>query len=160
MRERLAYLVAYIYPRSWRERYGEEFPAFLIAEGISTRSLLDVAWAALRERFLPSQMLADGQTLPSFGLIVKKPSALIPIAMSLAALAVVLLHIAIVGIARQIDEGAAAHCWQLLMAAQVPILLFFAIKWLPKAPRQAVYVLALQAAAMAASMTPVFLLRW
>jgi hypothetical protein len=46
------------------------------------------------------------------------------------------------------------------MAGQIPVLLFFAIKWLPKVPKQALYVLALQAAAIGASMAPVFILKW
>ncbi len=88
------------------------------------------------------------------------PSAAIPMMMSLSAFIVVLVHLAASGIARQADEGAAAHIWQMLMAGQIPVLLFFAIKWLPKAPRLALVVLALQAAAIGASMAPVFLLKW
>ena len=80
--------------------------------------------------------------------------------MSLAALAAVLAQIAVAGIARQTDEGAAAHIWQLLMAGQMPVLLWFAMKWLPKAPRQALCVLAVQATAVMASIAPVFLLKW
>ena len=94
------------------------------------------------------------------GAIVRQPSAFLPLAMSLAALTVVLVHIAVYGIARQPDEGAAAHLWQLLMAGQLPILLFFAIRWLPRAPRQTLYVLGLQAGAALTSMAPVFLLKW
>jgi hypothetical protein len=78
----------------------------------------------------------------------------------LAALSVVVAHIALHGIARQVDEGAAAHLWQLLMIAQVPIILFFAIRWLPQAPKYAFAILALQAAAALAALAPVFLLRW
>jgi len=80
--------------------------------------------------------------------------------MSLAALATVLIFIALHGPAPQTDEGAAAHIWQLLMAAQAPIVLFFAIKWVPESPRQAVPILALQIVAALAAMAPVFLLRW
>jgi len=94
----------------------------------------------------------------SFGGVVKKPSALIPMAMSLIALAVVLSHVAMYGVARETDEGAAAHIWQLLMAGQLPVLAFFAIKWLPRAPRPTIYVMALQAGAALASMAPVFFL--
>ena len=46
----------------------------------------------------------------------RQPSAFIPIVMSLGALSTVLYHIAMFGVARQSDEGAAAHIWQLLMA--------------------------------------------
>ena len=62
------------------------------------------------------------------------------------------------GLVREPDEGAIAHLWQLLMAGQLPILAFFAIKWLPRAPRQTLYVLALQAGAVLASTAPVFFL--
>jgi hypothetical protein len=89
----------------------------------------------------------------------KQPSALLPVAMSLAALAVVISHVVVVGTASQPDEGAAAHVWQLLMAAQIPVIAFFAINWLPRSPRPALMVLALQAAAGIAAAAPVFLLR-
>jgi len=92
--------------------------------------------------------------------MLKQPSAFVPLAMSLAALALVFSHIATAGVARQADEGTAAHLWQLLMAGQLPIIAFFAIKWLPRRPRQALLVLALQAAAGVAAAAPVFLLRW
>ena len=91
---------------------------------------------------------------------LKQPSALIPLVMSLAALCVVLGHIAISGAARQADEGAAAHLWQLLIAGQIPIVAYFAITSLPKRPRQALIVLALQGVAVLAAAAPVFLLRW
>jgi hypothetical protein len=89
---------------------------------------------------------------------IKKPSAWVPIAMSLAALAIVGIHVALHGTAREADEGAAAHLWQLLMAVQAPIILFFAVKWLPRAPGQALVVLAAQLGAALAAMAPVFLL--
>ena len=92
--------------------------------------------------------------------MLKHQSAFLPVAMSLAALATVLIFVASHGTAPQADEGAAAHIWQLLMAAQAPIVLFFAIKWLPQSPRQAVSILGLQVGAALAAMAPVFLLHW
>ncbi len=89
---------------------------------------------------------------------MKKPSAFIPLAMSFAALALVLGHAAIFGVVHEADEGAAAHIFQLLMAAQVPVVAFFAIKWLPRAPRQTLLVLALQAGAALAAFAAVFFL--
>jgi hypothetical protein len=86
-----------------------------------------------------------------------KPSAWLPLAMSLAALALVLGHVAMFGAGREADEGTAAHLWQLLMAGQLPIVAFFAIKWLPQTPRQALLILALQALAALAALAPVFL---
>ena len=92
-------------------------------------------------------------TLP---ILIKKPSAFLPVAMSLAALTIVLVHVAVYGTAREADEGAAAHLWQLLMAAQLPLLAFFAIKWLPHNPRQGLVVMALQAGAAVAALAPVY----
>ena len=90
--------------------------------------------------------------------LMKHPTAFLPVAMSLAGLALVLGHVAIFGVVHEADEGAAAHIWQLLMAGQIPVVVFFAIEWLPKAPRPALYVLALQAGAALASFSAVFFL--
>ena len=89
---------------------------------------------------------------------MKQPSGWIPIAMSLAALAITLSYLATVGVeaAHQPDEGTPAHLFQLLMAGQIPFVAFFAIKWLPLAPRQALQVLALQAVAGLAACAPVY----
>jgi hypothetical protein len=90
--------------------------------------------------------------------LMKQPSAYLPVAMSLTALAIVLTHVALFGAAREADEGTAAHLWQLLMAAQLPIIAFFAIRWLPQAPRRALPVLALQVVAVLLALSPVFVL--
>jgi hypothetical protein len=76
--------------------------------------------------------------------LFQKPTAWLPITMSLAALAIVLGHIALLGTVHEADEGPAAHLFQILMAGQLPLIAFFALKWLPKLPAQAVRVLALQ----------------
>ena len=89
---------------------------------------------------------------------MKMPSAFLPVALSLAALGIVLGHIAIYGVGREADEGAAAHLWQLLMAVQIPVVAIFVIKWLPQAPRRTLYILALQAGSALAAMAPVFIL--
>ncbi len=77
--------------------------------------------------------------------LFKQPSAWIPLAMSLAALSMILGYVAIFGIVHHQDEGAPAHIFQLIMVAQLPIAAYFAFKWLPKRPAQALVVLALQA---------------
>jgi hypothetical protein len=94
------------------------------------------------------------------GPVLKHPSAFLPVVMSAGALATVLGSFLLHGAAPQADEGAAAHLWQILMAVQVPIVLFFAWKWVPLAPRQAGPILALQVGAALAAMAPVFLLHW
>ncbi len=89
---------------------------------------------------------------------MKKPSALVPLGMSFAALAIVLIHAARFGVIHEADEGASAHLFQILMAAQVPVVAFFAVKWLPQAPRKALQVLGLQAGAALAAFASVFFL--
>lgn len=93
----------------------------------------------------------------TFSTMLKNPSAFLPLAMSFAALALVLGHVVLFGVVREADEGTAAHVFQLLMIAEVPIVALFAIKWLPRAPRQSLQVLALQVGAALAALAPVFL---
>ncbi len=87
-------------------------------------------------------------------------SALAPLVMSLAALALVVGRIAVVGTARQVDEGTVAHLFQLLIVGQVPIMAFFAFKWLRRIPKQALAVLALQVLAVAVACAPVTYFNW
>ena len=86
---------------------------------------------------------------------VTQPSALIPLAMSLAGLALVLGHVAVSGGGREADEGTAARLWWLLIAGQVPIVSYFAVTSLPRAPRPVLLVLTLQAAALIANLATV-----
>lgn len=99
-----------------------------------------------------------------FRSMMEDPSAFGPVAMSLIALALivakVLGDIATHGaVVHEADEGTLAHLWQLLMAGQVPVVAFFAIKWLPRARRQTLCILALQTGAALASVAAVFFLR-
>ena len=91
---------------------------------------------------------------------IRQPTAFIPIAMSAAALGTVLYHIVTVGTAPQPDEGAAAHIWQLLMAGQVPVVLFYAVKSLSEGSKTALPILALQVGAAVAAVAPIYLLGW
>jgi hypothetical protein len=100
------------------------------------------------------------QNASSFRAIVGRPSAFLPLAMSLISLALVLGQLAMFGAAPEADEGTTAHLWQLLMDGQAPVLVFFAVKWLRRAPRQTLYVLAMQAGAAVAAMAPVYILNW
>ena len=86
---------------------------------------------------------------------IKQPSAYLPLAMSLVALTLVLGHAAIFGVVHEADEGAAAHTWQILMAAQIPIVAYFIIKWLPKRLRESLQVLVLHTAAWLANFAAV-----
>jgi hypothetical protein len=80
--------------------------------------------------------------------------------MSVAALAIVAIHVAFVGTARQADEGAAAHLWQILMAGQLPIIAYFAATSLPRTPREGSVVLSLQLLAALTAAAPVFILNF
>ena len=88
--------------------------------------------------------------------LLKHPSAFVPMIMSLLALTLVLVSVALMHEAREPDEGATAHLWQLLMAGQVPVVAFFALRWLPRARRPAFAVLALQMLVFLAALSPVY----
>ena len=96
----------------------------------------------------------------SFSALLKQPSAFVPLLMSVVALALVGIAVALYGVngARQPDEGGFAHLWQLMMAGQLPVIAWFAVKWLPRSPKEALPVLVLQAIAGIAAAAPVFLL--
>jgi hypothetical protein len=76
--------------------------------------------------------------------------------MSLAVAALLLITFLRGRLVPAADEGTEAHLFQVLMALQVPIIMLFAIKWLPQAPRPALAVLALQVAAALGVCAPVF----
>lgn len=92
--------------------------------------------------------------------MLKHPSAFLPVVMSTAALAAALSFLATHGPAPQADEGAAAHIWQLLMVTQLPIVIFFAVKWIRRSPQQALLILGVQIVAALAAMAPVYLNGW
>jgi hypothetical protein len=90
-------------------------------------------------------------------LLLKQPSAWIPLAISLVALAMILGYVAIFGIVHSEDEGTPAHIFQLLMVLQLPIAAYFAIRWLPKRPKETLIVLVLQAVAW---IVPIVTVMW
>ncbi len=91
--------------------------------------------------------------------LIGRPCAFVPVAMSLVAFAVVMAYLLMFGVARQTDEGAAAHTWQLLVGAQLPLVAWFVMRWLPRAPRATLCVFALQIAAMGVAAAPVLIFR-
>ena len=80
--------------------------------------------------------------------MLRQPTGFLPVAMSLGAFAMIVWYVAVHGVVHQSDEGAQAHLWQVLVAGQVPLIAYFAVRWLPGARRAALVVLALQAAAV------------
>ncbi|HXD74227.1 MAG TPA: hypothetical protein VN628_10840 [Vicinamibacterales bacterium] len=93
-------------------------------------------------------------TLP----LLRKPSALVPIALAAGALTIPYIFVLTIGPDPAGDEGAAAHTFQLLMVLQIPAVLYFLARWAPQQPKQAMIVLALQVAAFLAAAAPVFIL--
>jgi hypothetical protein len=90
--------------------------------------------------------------------LIRQPTAWIPIVMSLAALALVVGHAVIYGIVHEADEGAAAHIFQILMVFQLPFIVYFAIRWLPRKPKQSLQVLVLHILAGLAALASVYFL--
>jgi hypothetical protein len=91
--------------------------------------------------------------------LLKRPSALLPLGLSLASLALVFGFVALFGTQHKgEDEGAAAHAWQLLILAHGPAILFFLARWAPREPKPAMAVLALQVVALMAALSPVYFL--
>lgn len=88
---------------------------------------------------------------------MKQPSAVLPPIMSVVAIGVLVLHLALFGIVHEADEGTAAHLWQLLMGGQLPIIAWFVARWVPATPRPALRMLAIQIAAAIPSLALVYL---
>ena len=61
------------------------------------------------------------------------------------------------GIARE-DAGLAAQLWQVFMALQLPAIVFFAVRWLPKDLKRALVMIGVQIACMACAAFPVWYL--
>ena len=160
MSERRHHWLTRLYPAAWRDRYGDEMDE-LLSGGCGWRDMLDVVRSALVEQLHHSSR-AGVETMPTYprnvAVLVRKPSAIVPIAMSLCALSVVLLAIANGSARPQPDEGAAAHIWQILIAGQLPFLGWFALRWLTRDFKAALPVLALQLLAFVAALFPVWYL--
>jgi hypothetical protein len=88
--------------------------------------------------------------------MLRKPSAFLPILMSAMVVATELYFFRRFGIVHESDEGTAAHIFQILMAGQLPIIAYFAVRWLPAFPRPAIMVLLMQALAALAALAPVY----
>jgi len=88
--------------------------------------------------------------------LLKKPSAWIPIALSLGIIAMLIFYLTRFGIVHNEDEGTAAHLFQFWLVLEAVMIPFFALRWLPQAPKDAALVLLLQIAAVLAPVAPVF----
>lgn len=50
LKDRMSHILLRLYPRAWRERYGDEFLALLEIRGLSTAAVVDTVRTAARER--------------------------------------------------------------------------------------------------------------
>lgn len=163
MNKRLARILVGLYPREWKERYGREFMTLLEEEPEDAWIVFNAVRSACYERLLPT--VGSGAIVSTYPQSVKAmaklPSAYIPIVMSMASLALVVAGILVYGVSelRQTGEGAIAHTWQLLMVVQIPVLLFFVVRWMPRARKRAAPILLLQGLMFVAAYLPVYLLR-
>ena len=88
--------------------------------------------------------------------LLKQPSAWIPITLSLTWVAFWIFHLVMLGVPRpEPDEGTAAHLFQLWLVLETLMVAFFAIKWLPQRPQQALPILILQIALVIVVCAPV-----
>jgi hypothetical protein len=88
--------------------------------------------------------------------IIKTPSAWIPIVVPLIFFAYLIIYITIFGIVRKGDEGTGAHLFQLWMMLEPLMIGFFAVKWLLRAPKYTMLILAIQIVAALLPISVVF----
>jgi hypothetical protein len=80
----------------------------------------------------------------------------LPIAIPVFLLLLGLRYVAMHGLVSEPDEGTEAHLFQLLMPVQLVVMAIFTVMWLPRAPRAAALVLAVQVLATAAVLVAVY----
>ena len=92
--------------------------------------------------------------------LIRRPSAWMPMAVSFAALVLLLGYVAVFGATGRPgrDEGAPARIFQLLLLAEAVLIVAFAIRWLPRAPRSTMAIVAAQVVAAAIPIVAVSLL--
>jgi hypothetical protein len=83
--------------------------------------------------------------------LIKRPIAWVRIVMSLAVLVMVVTTLSVAGVARQADEGTAAHIFQLWLVPEAVAAAAFAVEWLPRRPRALLFVLIVQMPALRCS---------
>ena len=108
MNPRLARWLIGLYPRDWRDRYGEEFAALLEMRQGDLRTVTNSIRSAFLEHIFPTQGGNMEQTVRTFRSMLKQPSAFLPPAMSLIALAMLLGDLAIYGVAHEVAQKAKA----------------------------------------------------
>lgn len=89
--------------------------------------------------------------------LFKRPNAYVPLLLSLAMFGIFVCLFFMSGPPTpQPDEGVAAHLFQIWLVVEAAMILFFALKWLPRKPQQAAVVLATQILGVLVVCSPVF----
>jgi hypothetical protein len=86
--------------------------------------------------------------------MLRQLSAFVPLAMSFAALLLVIYQLITSSNSMGAEADASKSVFQLLIVGQAPFAAYFAVKWMPRAPGDAMLILALQAAAAVAALAP------
>ncbi len=89
---------------------------------------------------------------------ISRWNAWLPLVMSDAALVLVIVHFARFGSVPAADGGLAFSVFQVLIGAQIPVIAYFAITWMPKRPGPALLVLMVQAVDLAVALGALYLL--
>jgi hypothetical protein len=92
--------------------------------------------------------------------IKERPSAWVPLLMSGVAFGLLVTYVLFLGVNRSPtgDEGAAARIFQLLLAGQIPVIIYFAFKNFRKNFNETALVLFLQVLAGVLAIVSIFLL--
>ncbi len=94
-------------------------------------------------------------------LLIKKPSAWIPILLSLMMMVILGMYLAkIIPPDPTGDEGTGAHLFQIWLVSEAFMIPFFAVKWLSYERKQALLILTIQIARVLIVCAPVFYFKW
>ena len=88
---------------------------------------------------------------------LKKPSAWIPIVLSVIWVVWWVYRLITFGTPhREVDEGAAAHLFQIWLVVEVVMIIFFGVRWLAPRPKHAITIITLQIVLALAACAPVW----
>ncbi len=91
--------------------------------------------------------------------LLRHPAAWLSLGLGAAALLWLVSWLVLFGTEPQPDEGLGAHVFQLLMVGQLAAIVVFAASWIPREPRAAWRLLALDLLVAVAALLPVWYFR-
>lgn len=125
--DRLARRLLHIYPRTWRDRYGDEFLALVADTGLTWRGAVDIAAAALVQRSRYWWMLSLGRVKQdiapgtTFGPANAREAGqmLAEVAVALAMMAVTVVVLGGLGVVPSWESNGISNIAALMWAAQI-----------------------------------------